>query len=170
MEVDSEFELGEQVRDRISGFEGVVAAISHHLTGCTRIGVDPIGEENTTRRPDSEFFFEEQLETMDDVFTVSDEPVRCVDFELGTTVRDTVTNVEGVVSTVTFSLMNCPRVAIQPVEDDLTDVSDRQWVDVPRIEVVGEGVSATFEPLQASEDEAATGPAGEDLVRVTNRQ
>ena len=107
---------------------------------------------------------------MDDVFTVSDEPVNSVDFELGTTVRDTVTNVEGVASTVTFSLMNCPRVAIQPVEDDPAEALDRQWADAPRIEVVGEGVSATFEGLQASEDEAATGPAGEDLVRVTNRQ
>lgn len=169
MEVDSEFELGEQVRDRISGFEGVVAAISHHLTGCTRIGVDPMGKDNTTRRGDTEFFFEAQLETMGDSFTVSDEPVRSVDFEMGETVRDTVTNVEGVVSTVTFNLMNCPRVAIQPV-DDATEALDREWVDAPRIEVVGEGVSATFEPFQVSEDEAATGPAGEDLVRVTNRQ
>ena len=33
--------LGDKVRDPITGFEGIVTSRSEHINGCTRIGVQP---------------------------------------------------------------------------------------------------------------------------------
>ncbi len=44
-------ELGDLVRDKITGFEGVVTCVSHWLSGCDRVVVQPqkLGEGNFVR-------------------------------------------------------------------------------------------------------------------------
>lgn len=39
--IAGEIELGDLVRDRITGFEGVVVAVTHWITGCARISIQP---------------------------------------------------------------------------------------------------------------------------------
>lgn len=34
-------ELGDRVRDTVTGFEGIASGISYFLTGCARVGVTP---------------------------------------------------------------------------------------------------------------------------------
>lgn len=42
--------LGDQVRDKITGFEGIVTTHAQHLTGCDRLWVSPrVGDDGKTR-------------------------------------------------------------------------------------------------------------------------
>jgi hypothetical protein len=50
-------QLGSKVRDRISGFTGIVVCRSTWVTGCVRIGVDAKGKADATA-----WFDEERLD------------------------------------------------------------------------------------------------------------
>jgi len=166
------FELGDVVEDEISGFRGVVIAIADHLTGCQRIGVRANDTENTARRGDEEFFYPSQLSRVEDADPIEPEhdPVTEVNFEMGQKLRDTVTGFEGVVTTISYELHNCPRAGLSVVDNhDPTENPDRGWFDAPRLEVVGDGISGDFSDLEASEVESETGPSGCDISRISSR-
>ena len=40
-------ELGDLVRDRITGFKGTVVALHHYLFGCTRVSVQPVADKDS---------------------------------------------------------------------------------------------------------------------------
>lgn len=63
--VDSpaEIELGEYVRDRISGFEGIAAARVEYLTGCTQIAVAKEGLNGDGKPIEWQYFDWQRLET-----------------------------------------------------------------------------------------------------------
>lgn len=46
MKFETKFEFGDMVRDRITGFEGVVTAFAHFITGCDQYGVTPKAKDN----------------------------------------------------------------------------------------------------------------------------
>ncbi|MDG6938500.1 MAG: hypothetical protein JRN42_08210 [Nitrososphaerota archaeon] len=59
----SKYALGQEVRDTITGFSGVVTSVTHWLNGCVRVGVQP--RELKDGKPiDAEVFDEEQLEAV----------------------------------------------------------------------------------------------------------
>lgn len=162
---DIPFELGDVVQDEITGFRGVVIAFAEHITGCDRVGVRPIDRENTGRRGEEEFFYPSQLTAVEDVdpISVEHEPQTDMEYEMGEMVRDTISNSTGVITTVTYRLYNCPQVALSATStDEQTEIEDREWFDVPRVESVGDGVSGEFEELAELSDESATGAMGSD--------
>lgn len=56
-----EIQLGSRVKDRITGFQGIVVVVSNYLYGCRRMGVQP--EELREGKPGEAHFFDEpQLE------------------------------------------------------------------------------------------------------------
>ena len=56
-------ELGDKVRDRMTGFAGIAVGIHHWLYGCTRISVQP--EKLKDGKPvDPQVFDEPQLEVL----------------------------------------------------------------------------------------------------------
>jgi hypothetical protein len=48
MGTKAKIQLGDFVRDRITGFEGVATSKTKFITGCTQIGVTPLAVENKT--------------------------------------------------------------------------------------------------------------------------
>lgn len=55
--------LGDEVRDRVTGFRGVVTSVTLFLNGCTRCGVQPpVGKDG--KIPDNCGFDEPQLEIL----------------------------------------------------------------------------------------------------------
>lgn len=43
-------DLGDKVRDKVTGFEGIVTTHAKHLTGCDRLWVEPtVGEDGKKR-------------------------------------------------------------------------------------------------------------------------
>jgi hypothetical protein len=59
--MERKFILGEQVKDKITGFSGVVTGITFWLNGCTRVSIQP--RELKDQKPiEAEWFDEQQLE------------------------------------------------------------------------------------------------------------
>lgn len=58
---DFKFELGEGVKDVISGFSGVVMGRSQFLTGCNQYSVSPTKLDKDGKRQDWEYFDENRL-------------------------------------------------------------------------------------------------------------
>lgn len=156
---ESEVELGQEVQDQISGFRGIVMTYGEHLTGCTRIGVRPVGEEDTAHRGEEEFFYPDQLELIDGETRWTDRKVvEEVDFELGEQVRDDPTNFEGFAAVINYKLFNCPSVAIQPVDkSDVTERGELEWFDAPRVERTGDGIREDYHTITENDETAETG-------------
>lgn len=61
--------LGQEVRDRVTGFQGIVVVIADHLYGCVRIGVQPQGMDKDGRKFDDAFFDVSALEVISEGIT-----------------------------------------------------------------------------------------------------
>lgn len=55
------FELGERVKDCITGMTGVIMARSNFITGCDQYGISPTELTKDGKRPDWEYFDENRL-------------------------------------------------------------------------------------------------------------
>jgi hypothetical protein len=62
MKVVFEFDNGIEVRDKVSGFVGIIDCCALWLNGCRRYSVQPRMKEGETTRPDSIWIDEETLE------------------------------------------------------------------------------------------------------------
>lgn len=56
-------ELGDKVRDKVTGFTGIAVSRIFWLYGCNRIGIQPpVGKDG--KRPETEYFDEPQCEVV----------------------------------------------------------------------------------------------------------
>ncbi len=56
------FELGQKVKERITGFKGVIVARSQYMTGCNRYGVQSQKLKHDGKPLEWEYFDEDLLE------------------------------------------------------------------------------------------------------------
>jgi hypothetical protein len=56
------FELGQHVKDKVSGFNGVVVSRADHITQCNSYGVSPTEITKDGKKPEWEWFDEPRLE------------------------------------------------------------------------------------------------------------
>jgi hypothetical protein len=61
MQVNFKFQNGEQVRDVVTGFTGIVECSSVWLNGCKRYAVQPAMTKGDSKRPESVYMDEQQL-------------------------------------------------------------------------------------------------------------
>lgn len=61
----SRVQLGQKVRDVVSGFVGIATSRTEWLNGCVRIGVDPKSKK-AGELPDGKVFDEQQLQVVDE--------------------------------------------------------------------------------------------------------
>lgn len=154
----TEIELGQAAQDNISGFLGVVTTVGVHVSGCTRIGMQRLGD--TDEPPESpsgeQFFYPEQLDVIEEDTGYMDlEPVTSVDYELGERIRDRSTEFEGRVHVVNFKLFNCPQALAYEIGGD---VDSTRWVDDPFVTPMEDYIE-TPDPEAIAQ---ATGAAVED--------
>lgn len=64
----NEIKLGDKVKDKISGFIGIVVACTDWMHGCTRIGVQPTKLKDDGTLIDAQWFDLPQLEKIKDEF------------------------------------------------------------------------------------------------------
>lgn len=64
----SRINLGDKVRDRISGYEGVMMARCEYLTGCAQIGIKPQGVKADGGTFDTLYFDEPFVELVQATF------------------------------------------------------------------------------------------------------
>lgn len=157
MEANTDIQHGYRVEDTISGFEGIVTLIGDHISGCTRFGVHPVDD---SKRGSQEFFFEEQLEVVDQETDFVDFDVETdVHFELGDVVYDEVTGFRGVVTVINYKLWNSPKVHIQSSsETATTEEQDSMWLDDMRVVTTGD--STDFD-ASSRDNYSNTGPVSD---------
>ena len=64
MSSDRFVHLGDEVKDKVSGFSGVVTSITEYLNGCRRIGIQPPVKADDGKLPDAFLIDEVQLEVI----------------------------------------------------------------------------------------------------------
>jgi hypothetical protein len=66
--------LGSKVRDKITGFEGIVTSHVRYLTGCDQHGVTPEAKDGKIQ--ESEYFDYKRLETIGEGINIEDVSVK----------------------------------------------------------------------------------------------
>jgi len=148
---ETEISLGDIVKDRVSGFTGVVTMIGNHITGCTRYRVNPT-DVSEANKGSLEFFYESQLEIVDDDSEFSDEGSESItdtEFELGQLVRDEISGFEGIAIVINYELWNCPSICVQ----SQTDADESEWYDDARLKLVSNEIQYEFDDVVAEEDQ-----------------
>lgn len=137
----AKLKFGDIVRDRITGYQGVVVARTRWLNNCDRLSVQP-REVKDGKPIEARSFDEPNLEFVEGtdikVFKVSRPDVK---IELGDTVQDAITNLVGIAIGRTEWMNGCSRVLVQPkelkdglpVEGSTIDESDLILVSRPEV-------------------------------------
>jgi hypothetical protein len=55
--------LGDKARDKVTGFEGICIVRSEYVSGCTRVGLQPVADKDG-KIPDAQHFDEPMLEVI----------------------------------------------------------------------------------------------------------
>lgn len=134
-----EARLGDQVRDRVSGFTGVVTVLHRFLQGCDRMSVQPPADEEG-KLIEVESFDAPDLEVTKEQF-VSYHGQRDKSYtgevELADKVRDRVSGFEGIATARHISLNGCDLISVQPVVNKKKGAAlpTFKTFDAPQLEV-----------------------------------
>lgn len=104
--------LGDRVKDKVSGFHGIVTSVTDYVAGCRRVGVSP---ETTDKgnHIDSEVFDEPMLSVVKKNIHKASSNHKC-DFKLGDKVKDEISGFEGICSSITNYLHADVWIGISP--------------------------------------------------------
>lgn len=108
-------ELGDQVKDKISGFTGIVTSVTDFIAGCRRIGVTPQELKLDGSPIEIQAFDEPNLEVLGK--KVVPPAVKHVksEFKLGDKAKHKINGFEGVVTSITTYLAeDVPGISITP--------------------------------------------------------
>jgi len=161
---DKTIQLGWRVRDRISGFEGIVIDVADHISGCRRIGVRPavddskiLSSADSSTRGDEEFFYEDELLVVDEEGKFENYAKKAkVDthISLGDEVVDDITDFSGTVTTISYNLFNTPQAAVSPDQIHSKEHGyDREWFDDVRLTVKEKSKFDLSEELEETPDQ-----------------
>lgn len=129
--------LGQTVKDKITGFEGIVDCISVWMHGTDRIEVQP--RELKDGQPQMSHSFDDtQVEIIDETQLVKAE-VPKERFTMGDKLTDPITDFEGVYTGRATHLNGCARVFIVSKQNKEGKIITK-WIDEPQVELVKEKV------------------------------
>ena len=129
----AKIELGQEVKDIITGFKGVAVVLDDHLHSCRRIGVRPRDlDEKGNIRP-AKAFDEPQLEIINKKQLKHTRPKKQQVF-LGDKVKCPYTDIEGYVLAAGVHLNGCRLIAVAPKKDKYNKV-ELAWVPEGQVKV-----------------------------------
>jgi len=171
--------LGRRVKDKISGQEGVCDALTFDLYGCIQAVISPPVDKEG-KFVDGRVLDVHRVQVIDADTRVMPRPSfpnPAATFNLlGRRVRDRISGMAGVVSSIGFELCdNNVRAAISPPVDKDGKYVDGRWMSATRIEVVGDDQvmpAPTFSTAQptygATPQQHTHGPADTPPLRTTS--
>ena len=132
--------LGRTVKDRVTGFEGTVILITFDLYGCIQAITQPRVDKDK-KVPDGRCFDVNRLEPVDQTRTMpapTFEDAATTIALLGRCGHDRVTDFEGTVSSIAFTLGGKMEIALSPRVDVDNKFPDGKWIDAGRVTLVGD--------------------------------
>lgn len=128
--------MGKNCRDIVSGFEGICLSYIEFLYGCREYGLQGKAEDNK-RRERIDYFFEKQLEIIDEGISGKVEiPEETAPVLFGKECRDKVTGEKGICVGRAVFLFNSTQYIIEIPSSDPDKSSRREYYDEGRLEVV----------------------------------
>lgn len=151
--------LGAEVKDRVSGAQGIVIERAAHISGCDRVVVREV--DDTPMKGDKAHLFPTQVEVIEEDTEFTEERdnaiIECDHIELGYEVRDHVTGFTGVAIAINVGMMKTPDVLVSTDDGGETNV---EWFDDVRLEQLGDEPIWQFEDSGREPTESNTGAAG----------
>ncbi len=130
------------VVDSVTGFKGVVTSIAFDLEGCVQAAVSPSHVKNKEFKH-GQWFDVSRLKvksrkTVMAVPIFTPEIIREAFKFFALKVKDKVTNLEGVVDSISFDLYGCIQASIRPPVNDKSEIPNGRWFDLKRILILSE--------------------------------
>ena len=126
--------LGKRCRDIVRGLEGICIGVVEWMYGCRQFVLQPKAEDGM-KRNFSSFYFEKQLEVLDDGITDKVEiPTYRPQQYFGKECRDKVTGVVGMCIGRAVWLFNCDQYVLEIQPEDYSKDSRLLWLDDGRME------------------------------------
>ncbi len=127
--------LGDRVKDRISGFRGIVAGITEWMYSSDRVVVQPETMEGGL--PVENRCFDREQVVLIKAGVIKDAvQVKQLDIERGDKVRDKVTGCCGIVVAITHWLYGCDRLMLQGEEGKDGKPTEPFSIDVKQADIV----------------------------------
>lgn len=160
----ADIKLGDPVREKVTGFEGVITTVSHEIDGSVLMGVQP--RELDGGKPAEAWEFDiERLDPVsgaEAILNTSSEPISNV--KLGGIYRDRVTGMEGTAVRVVEFLGGCNRITIRPKVDKDGKLVDGILIPLEQAELVDAGPAK-----EAEKKKTASGGPGTSERRIVGR-
>lgn len=129
--------LGERVKDKVSGVFGIVINYFFHLNGCQYVEFEPDAKDGV--RVESVYMAEDRVEHFpgfnSSITPITPDISNC-HVKLGDKVKDTVSGFTGHAVIIQIPLFGAGRVAIEPPMEKDGKLGETQFFDEQRIEVI----------------------------------
>lgn len=125
-------ELGNKVRDKVTGLVGVAENRATYMFGCDRYWLQPLAAEDGSI-PKGMMVDAPQLQDLE-VQVMEPMPEAEQIIEMGQEVTDKIIGVKGVAIGRSVYLNGCSRICVQPKSKDGRTVPDNFWVDEKQLE------------------------------------
>lgn len=115
----ADVKLGQTVREKITGFMGIVIAISQEIDGSVQVGIQPRSLDSSGNPAEPYEFDIERIEVVDDggECAILNKNGSDVGISLGARYRDEVTGLEGIAVRLVEFIGGCNRVVLRPKVD-----------------------------------------------------
>lgn len=144
-----EINLGNVVRDAVSGFSGIAIQRLEKLNGNVQIAIQPKQKEGENDFPEAMFIDEHMLEFVDEGFADRTTDAPECEIRLGENVEDRVTLVVGVATAKSTYMNGCVSYCVEPSSKDGRKLPDGIWFDHVRLKVCGIGLRDVIKPKNA---------------------
>lgn len=132
--------LGQEIRDKVTGFKGTAIAEVEYLFGCNQFAVSPKMNENGDIK-DAEFFDAGRLEILSEgVYTEEGIPTWETDVKLGNEATDIVTGFSGVITGRVRYFFGTIRYGITAKVSDNGEIKNSEYFEAKRVKVIGKGI------------------------------
>ena len=147
--------MGDLVKDRISGFEGVVVAVSEYLYNADRVCVRPNSLNEDGSLKDSNFFDNTSVDIIqkNSAIVVPAPSLNSIPFNYLDTVKDKHSDFKGVVVAKITWINGCVRIGIQPYYLEKCIPADECFLPYQQLKLVKKSKEVVIKPA----DEIPTG-------------
>lgn len=160
----ADIKLGDPVREKVTGYVGIVVCVSHEIDGSVLMGVQP-RELDGGKPADAHEFDIERLERVAGepaILNKNGSPISNV--KLGAIYRDRVTGMEGTAVRVVEFLGGCNRITLRPKVDKDGKLVDGLMIPLEQAELLDEGPA-----VEADKKKTPTGGPNSTDRRMMDR-
>lgn len=157
-------QLGNVVKDKLTGFHGTASSRHAHLSGMVQFGVSPQIKKNSVELPDAHTF-DECILVVEKVGIAKTLPViEPVTIKLGEEVEDTVSGFRGIVVEIVTFINGCIYISFtSKTAKDKDGKPTKLFLSHRQLKTVGSGISEPAAIIKAASEAPYKAPGGPSM-------